>query len=156
MPVEENKALVRRFIEELWGQGNLAVADELLAPEDAPAYRGWAARLREAFPDLRATVDHLVAEGDLVAAFSTWEGTHTGAATGPFVDLLVASGRVEPTGRRVTITGDFLFRVAGGRLTRLRLGGDNFGLFQQLGVLPTAPAAGRQATEGAGDSPDTP
>ncbi len=140
--IEENKALVRRFIEELFGRGDLAVADELLSAEAAAVYKGWATRVRGGLPDLRVTVDYLAAEGDLVAAFWTWEGTHTGVATGPGVDLLVPSGRIEPTGKRITMTGCFLFRVAGGQLTRLRLEGDNFRLFQQYGVLPTVP--GRQ------------
>ena len=74
--------------------------------------------------------------------YRTWRDTHTGALTGPFVDLLVPAGRIEPTGNVVTITGCFLFRVAGGTLTRLRMSGDNFGLFQQLGVLPTARTTG--------------
>ena len=143
MSIEGNKALVRRFIEELWGHGRLAVADELLGADAALVYRAWAARLRESYPDLTATVDYLLAEGDLVAAFWMWEGTHTGPAMGPFVSLLVPSGRIEPTGKRISIIGCFLFRVADGTLARARMEGDNFGPFQQLGVLPTAPVAGR-------------
>ena len=143
MSTDGTKALVRRFVEELWGHGNLAVADDLLTAEDAAVYKGWATRLRAGMPDLSATVDHLIAEDDLAAVFWTWRGTHTGVVTGPFVDLLVPSGRIEPTGNAVTITGCFLFQVTGGTLTRLRLSGDNFGLFQQLGVLPSTRAPGR-------------
>ncbi len=143
MSIEENKALVRRFIEDLFGRGNTAVADELLSADAAAVYKGWVTRVRGGLPDLRVTVDHLVAEGNLVAAFWAWEGTHTGVLTGPLVDLLVPSGRIEPTGKRITLTGCFLFEVAGGKLTRLRLEGDNFRLFQQFGVLPTAGATGQ-------------
>ena len=51
--------------------------------------------------------------------------------------------RIEPTGKAVMIRGSVLFRVAGGKLTRLSMSGDNLGLFQQLGVLPMArPTAG--------------
>ena len=155
MSIEGNTALVRRFIEERWGHGRLAVADELLGADAALVYRGWAARLRESYPDLHASVDFLVAEGDLVAAFWTWAGTHTGPATGPFVSLLVPSGRIEPTGKRITITGCYLFRVADGRLTGVRLEGDNSGLFQQLGVLPTAGARDGRASEGVLDASST-
>ncbi len=143
MSIEENKALVRRLIEELFGRGDLAVADELLGPEEAAAHRAWVARLRGALPDMVATVDYLVAEGDLVAVFLTRRGTHTGVATGPFVDLLTPTGRIEPTGKVISTTDCFLYRVIGGKLPRLRRSSDNFGLFQQLGVLPTAAATNR-------------
>ncbi len=164
MALEENKALVRRFIEELFGQGNMALADELLSAEAAEVYRAWAANVRGGLPDLRATVEYLVAEGDLVAAFWVWEGTHTGVAIGPYVDLLVPSGCIEPTGKRITMSGCFLFRVAGGKLTRLRLDGDLLHLFQQYGVLPTVRAADRMPAGDASGvsatariaSPDTP
>jgi predicted ester cyclase len=136
--VEENKALVQHFMEAFWDRGDLSAADGLFAAGEAAAVQGWAARVRASMPDLRVTVDHLVAEGDRVAAFYTWRGTHTGAATGPFVDLFDPSGRIGPTGNAVHITGSFLFRVAGGKLTQLRRNGDTFGLFQQFGVLPRA------------------
>ena len=140
------------------------MADELLSDEAAAVYKGWVTRVRVGMPDLRVTVDYLVAEGDLVAAFWVWEGTHTGVATGPYVDLLVPSGRIEPTGKRITMSGCFLFRVAGGKLTRLRLDGDLLHLFQQYGVLPTVRAADRMPAEDASGvsatarlaSPDTP
>ncbi len=137
--VAGSKALVRRFMEEFWDRGDLGVADGLFAAGEAAAVRGWAARLRASMSDLRVTVDYLVGERDLVAVFYTLRGTHTGPATGPYVDLLEPSGRIEPTGNPVEITGSFLFRVTGDRLTRLRRNGDTFGLFQQFGVLPRAP-----------------
>lgn len=136
--VERNRALVQRFMEEFWDRSDLSAADYLFEAKEAAAVQGWAARLRASMPDLRVTVDYLVGEGDLVAAFYTMRGTHTGAATGPFVDLLDPSGRIEPTGNAVHITGCFLFRADGGTLTRLRRNGDTFGLLQQFGVLPLA------------------
>ncbi len=143
MSIEGNKALVRRFIEELWGQGDLAVADALLSAEDAAVYKAWVGRVRTGLTDLRAMVEELVAEDDRVVVFWTWEGTHSGVLTGGYVDLLVPAGRIDPTGKRITMTGCFLFRVTGGKLARVRMEGDNFGLFQQLGVLPTAGARDR-------------
>ena len=143
MAIEENKALVRHFMEEFWDRGDLSAADGLFPAEEAAAVQGWAARLRTSMPDLRVTVDYLVAERDLVAVYYTLRGTHTGVATGPFVDLLEPSGRIVPTGNAVEITGSFLFRVAGGALTQLRRNGDTFGLFQQFGVLPRVGARGR-------------
>src|SRR5438128_288023 len=117
--VEENKALVQHFMEEFWDRGDLGAADGLFEAGEAAAVQGWAARVRASMPDLQVTVDYLVAEGDLVAAFYTWRGTHTGTATGPYVGLFDPSGRIAPTGNAVRITGSFLFRMAGGKLTRL-------------------------------------
>lgn len=133
-----NKALVHRFMDEFWDRGDLGLADALFAPDEAAWVKGWASRLRAAMPDLRVTVDFCVAQGDLVAVYYTLRGTHTGAATGRFVDLIAPTGRIEPTGNPIEITSSFLFRVAGGGLTLLRRVGDTFGLFQQMGALPRA------------------
>ena len=88
MGTEENKALVRRFVEEFWNRGDLAAADELMASDvtiHAPVDGGLSglkafnAMFRSAFPDWCATAQELVAEGDLVAERWTGRG-RTGAS----------------------------------------------------------------------------
>ena len=85
MSTEENRMLVHRFFEELWNQGNLAVADELLAsghvhhfsdgditgPEGVKQLVSW---LRTAFPDIHTSTDDVVAEADKVVVRFTIRG----------------------------------------------------------------------------------
>ena len=101
MPTEENKALVRRFYEEVWDRGNTEVAFEVFANDyvrhdfrASDALPGPAGQkqiaddFRAAFPDLRVTVDLIVGEEDFVVGRWTATGTHTGRW-----------GDLEPTGR---------------------------------------------------------
>jgi predicted ester cyclase len=114
---EENKALVRRE-EELFSGGNLDVADEIYAPDyvgHAPsnpedvrgleAAKQAASDYRQAFPDLRVTVEDLIAEGDRVAARLRFRGTHLGELNG-----------IAPTGRRVDCTGIVISRIEEGKI----------------------------------------
>ena len=127
---EEIKALVRRQEEELFGRGNLELADEIYAPDyvghdpsnpeevrGLQAAKQAAADYRRAFPDLRVTVEDLIAEGDKVAARLRVRGTHLGDLNG-----------IAPTGRRVDFTGIVMSRVEGEDRRRLgqlrRLGHD--------------------------------
>src|SRR5215211_3937420 len=102
MSPDELKARARRLAEELLTQGDLAVADELLAPAGshhapntvAPGVDGvksWVVTLRQSFPDLRAVVEDEIAEGDTVVQRLTLSGTHKGTYFG-----------VPPTSRHVT------------------------------------------------------
>jgi predicted ester cyclase len=113
MTTEANRALVLRFYEEVWNRGNVDAAREVFAPDYVrhdlrplaalPGPDGQAkiaAEFRAAFPDLRMTVDLIVAKDDLVAARWTTSGTHTG----PWAD-------VAPTGAHVTFSGMNVFRV---------------------------------------------
>jgi steroid delta-isomerase-like uncharacterized protein len=143
MSAEDNKAAVLRFYEEVWNRGNVDVALEVFAkdyvrhdlrPTQAiPGPEGQAAiaaDFRRAFPDLRMTVDLILAEGDHVAARWTTTGTHTG----PW-------GGVEPTGRTATFSGVNVFRFADGKVVELWNHRDDLGLMQQLGVEVFAGAA---------------
>ena len=136
MLLEENKALVRRFYEEVWNKGNLDAADEVFAEDyvrhdlrpgmglPGPAgQKKIAADFRAAFPDVRNTVDLMVAEGDLVAARWTTTGTHTGAW-----------GEVAPTGKAATFSGVNIFRIRDGRVVELWNHRDDLGLMQQVGA----------------------
>jgi predicted ester cyclase len=109
MSAEENKAIARREMEELFNHtGNLDVADEIYAPDyvgheptqpedlhGVEAARQFAATMRSAFPDLTCTIEDQVAEGDKVVTRWTGRGTHQGETEelGP------------PSGNRMEITG---------------------------------------------------
>ena len=90
---EQNKTLVRRVVEEVYNQGNLAVADELavsdlvihLTSQEIRGREGakeYVAALRAAFPDLHMTIEDQIAEGDRVVTRWTARGTHTGEFQG--------------------------------------------------------------------------
>ena len=76
MSTEDNKAIVRRFIEEGWNQGNVALFDELTAPNwtyhdpsfpnvrSLEDYKRWTTETRSAFPDMYSTIEDMIAEGD--------------------------------------------------------------------------------------------
>ena len=142
MSVAENKALVRRFYEEVWNRGRLDVTAEIFAddylrhdlrPSQAqPGAAGMAkiaADFRLAFPDLSFREDLILAEGDLVAARWTAEGTHTGSW-----------GMVEPTGKRAKFSGVNIFRLRNGKVVEIWNHRDDLGLMQQLGVAVYAGA----------------
>ncbi len=92
---EENKTLIRRYYEELFNNGNLSVADELIAPDfvsHARAERGvggpegvkqFVTRLRTGFPDFNVTIEDQLAEGDKVMTRFRVSGTHNGQWMGP-------------------------------------------------------------------------
>ncbi|MGE3289239.1 MAG: ester cyclase [Pseudonocardia sp.] len=133
--------LYRRWLFEVWGAGDFAVADELLAEDlvdhnrapGQPAGRAgdlWAARaVRTAFPDLRFTLDVAFDSGDLVTGRWTMHGTHTGP-----LDTL----GLPPTGRPVVLTGQEIFRAAGGRFVEVWHQEDLPGLLGCLGLQPPA------------------
>jgi steroid delta-isomerase-like uncharacterized protein len=135
MSAEENKALVRRFVEEFWNQGNMATADELMAGDaeihmptgetlDLDELKGFNAAWRESFPDWHSTFEELIAEGDRVAERWTGRGTHLGELMG-----------IPPTGKRVEGPGSVFYRIAGGKIVEFRGQLDMMGMMQQLGVI---------------------
>src|ERR1700690_2180446 len=94
MSEAQNKEVTRRFSAEVWGEGNAALADELIAPDlvehtpfPAPApglagHKMGLAMFRSAFPDLKLTVDDVMAEGDMTFLLWHGDGTHTGDIMG--------------------------------------------------------------------------
>jgi steroid delta-isomerase-like uncharacterized protein len=143
MDSERNLALVRRFYEEVWGRGNLDVADEVFAPDyvrhdprgtdPVPGPEGQkriAGDFRRAFPDLRFEIELIVAEGDLVAARWNAAGTHTGRWAG-----------VEPTGRSIAYSGANFFRLRAGKVVEIWNHRDDLGLMEQIGARVYAAAA---------------
>lgn len=145
MTTEQNKASYRSFIEEAWNKGNLAVIKELASPDlvahflppgTPPGSEGmmkWIASSRSAFPDVRVTVDDLVAEGDRIVARWTMTGTHRG----PFPNHV--KNLVPGTGRRISGEGIDIWRYdANGKWIECWSNFDRLGMMQQLGVIPTS------------------
>jgi len=136
-----NKALIRRFFEEVWSTGDLSRRDAFLdagyrghmagaaEPIDRDGWTAWFQGFRAAFPDARFTVEDMVAEGDRVAARLTMRGTHLGPLNG-----------APPTGRAVVVSGMSIERIADGRIVEGWNENDALGLLQQLGMLPPPPA----------------
>lgn len=133
---DRNKAIARRFLDELWNRGNFAVVDELLAsdydghsstvvrgPEGAVAF---IPTVHAAFPDFQFKILDQIAEGDKVATRWKLSGTHEGAFQG-----------APPSGKRVEMTGITIFRVADGRLIEGWTNEDLLGMLQQIGAIPT-------------------
>ncbi len=92
-------------------------------------YTQWFQDTRSAFPDLRATIENLVVEGDRAAGRWTFQGTNQGTLATP-------SGPVPPTGKRVTVSGMTLFRFENGKVAEDWHSGDDLGFMQQLGLIP--------------------
>jgi steroid delta-isomerase-like uncharacterized protein len=135
---EENKTVIRRFLEEIFEGGNLELVDELFAPdyvlhdpsvpgevEGPEAMKQYINMYRTAFPDTRFTVEDQLAEGDEVVTRWTGEGTHEGELMG-----------IPPTGQRVTVTGIEFDRVSGGKMQETWVNYDALSMMQQLGVVP--------------------
>ena len=135
---EENKALVRRYWEEFFNKRNLAVIDELIAPNYVSHDSGGSESLgREAarqvatstfggFPDFHATVKDQVAEGDKVVTRGFARMTQRGEFMG-----------IPPTGKDVTFTWVAIDRIEGGKIVEAWSEGDGLGLLRQLGAIPT-------------------
>jgi len=123
---EVNKASVRRYFDEVWVRGDLAVLRELFVPGSlmVGAAEANVTMMRPAFSDIRATVDDLVAEGDKVAAYVTF----TGANTGPLLGF-------PPTGNRAVLSALYLFTFENGRIRTMVFESGLFGLLMALGLI---------------------
>jgi predicted ester cyclase len=134
MSEEQNKAIVRRFFEEVWNQQKDSVIDEIFAPTIVvngrpiarDALKQALASRRHAFSDIQVTVDDQVAEGEKVSTRRTWRATHTGQYRG-----------VAPTGNPVAWTQISVVRFSEGRIVEDWAVADEVSLLQQLGALPT-------------------
>ena len=122
--LEDNKALVRRLVDEVVNARDESAVDELVDTEFAETVRRWIGPFRDAFPDFRMEVVELIAEGDSVAAHFHCSGTHLGEWRG-----------VAPTGRRFEDVDEiYLFKLRDGKI-RAALGlEDNGKRTRQLGL----------------------
>jgi steroid delta-isomerase-like uncharacterized protein len=135
MITQANKALVRRYYEELWNRWDFALADDLIA--EGIAFRGslgmnvagrdgfkeYMRTVQRAFPDFHNQIEELIAEGEKVVARLTYRGTHTGELFG-----------ISATGSRVTYSGIAIFRISERCIVEGWVLGDTRGLMQQLEI----------------------
>lgn len=136
MSAEENKAILRRYLEEVWEKQNPAAARKFLAPNYQRYTSPNVAPLtvddqlerligfRAAFPDIQITVEEIIAEGDWIAFRSTMRGSHQGEFLG-----------IAPTGKQVTVGLVDLIRGEDGRFVEHWGGPDLFDLLRQLGAV---------------------
>ena len=147
---EENKAVIRRVNDEVFGQGKLDLVDELFAanyvlhdpgipggelrgPENFKSQ--WVSMFRTAFPDLRLSVEDQVAEGEKVVTRYTGRGTHQGELMG-----------IPPTNNQVEVSGIIISHVSDGKIEEEWNIFDALGMMQQLGVVPPPGQGAGQAT----------
>jgi steroid delta-isomerase-like uncharacterized protein len=139
MSTEENKAVVRRWYEALFNQGDLAVADEIVAADYVahdPANllrqngiegaKGVVTQFRTACPDIHFVIEDEMAVADRVIVRWKGSGTQIGELMG-----------IPPTGRRGVVPGISIFRLANGKISEEWVNWDSLGMMQQLGVIPT-------------------
>jgi steroid delta-isomerase-like uncharacterized protein len=134
---EENKAIFRRYVEEVGNEGNLDLVDEIFSdyashqpdgsvlergPEDVKRFMG---EFRSAFPDFHTTIEDQIAEDDKMVTRWTMRGTHEGEFRG-----------IAPTGRQISVTGIGIFRFSDGKVVESWDNFDQLGMMQQLGAVP--------------------
>jgi steroid delta-isomerase-like uncharacterized protein len=137
---ERNKLIVRRFVEQMWNEGRLDVADEVLAenyvehpsspgdseptePTRPDGMKRFVRMFRNAFPDMTFTIEHMLAEGDKVAIHLVGRGTHLGELRG-----------VAPTGKRVVIGGAAIHRIEKDKIAETYQVVDRLSLREQIGT----------------------
>ena len=137
MQVEENKAIFRRYVEEVANKENLDLADEIFdryishqsdgrteerGPENVKRFIG---EFRQAFPDFRTTIEYQVAEGDMVVTRWRASGTHQGEFRG-----------IAPTGKPVAMSGIGVFRFSDeGKVVESWDNLDELGMLRQMGAI---------------------
>src|SRR5206468_10220135 len=136
---EENKALIRRWFDEVWNNGNANSIGEMLTDDIAihglndangnavtgiEAFRAFHKQFRGAFPDIVVNVEDVVAEGDKVVARCTVRAKHTGESLG-----------FAATNASVDFAGIAILRVSDGKIAEAWNSFDFLKMNQQLGVL---------------------
>jgi len=143
---ETNKTVSRRFFEEVWNKGDLAVINEIITkdhvnsgpgtipglPNGPEGSKQFVTVYRNAFPDVHFTIDDQIAEGDKVVTRWSAEGTHKGELAG-----------LPATGKFSTVTGISVNRLVNGKIAESWGIFDEFGMMQQLGAIPMPELAGK-------------
>lgn len=140
--MEPAKHIIERFVEELWNDRRLDVADQIFS-EDCVTHQLRSGVLREpvhrgpqemkehvsgwltSFPDLRFNIEQMIVEQDRVVSELVMEGTHRGTWMG-----------IAPTGKRLQIRMITIHRIANGKIAEDWVLVESLGLFQQLGAVP--------------------
>jgi steroid delta-isomerase-like uncharacterized protein len=134
MSTEENKALIRRFYDLVTNGRNLAILDELLAPnfegfkvegadhgQNREEFKQMMTMVLNAFPDHHQTIHDWIAENDKVVTRWTVQGTQQGEYIG-----------IPPTSKQVKITGIDIFRISDGKIMEIWAEVDMLGMMEQL------------------------
>jgi len=140
MTSEENKALIRRYYEEIDAaakdERGASVLDEFIAPnflnhDPSPGFSPDLEGLKQAYnhfldanPDGYHVIEDTIAEGDKVMTRLSAYGTQTGELFG-----------IPPTGKQVSMTAIAIHRIANGKIVEHWSELDNLGMMQQLGVV---------------------
>lgn len=143
MSAEQNKSIVRRWVDGGWNSGNLGLIDELFSRNyvmhdptlpmpvaSSEAFKQFVTMYRAAFPDIHFTIENIVAEGDKVA----WTIISTGTHQGPLANI-------PPTGRTINVRCSVISRFDNGKWAEDWVNLDMFSMLQQLGVIPVQAAS---------------
>jgi steroid delta-isomerase-like uncharacterized protein len=130
---EKNKETIRRLYENLLNHGKLELLDQVIAEDYTGIYgqRGPEAfaetirGLRQGFPNIRWTIEDLIAEGDRVAVRWTWQGTHQNAFRG-----------FPATQKQVTDKAIAIYQFRSNKIIQAWIETDRFGVLQQIGAVP--------------------
>lgn len=141
--LDQNKAVVRQFVEEVQSQHRLELIDQLIASEyndhatgpgiipGREGFKQFFGMMLSSFPDLHATIHDQIAEGDKVVTRKTIRGTHKGVFRG-----------IPPTGKQIELDVIDIFRVANGKIVEHWMQADFLGLLQQVGEVPAPGTSG--------------
>ncbi|MCP4401543.1 MAG: hypothetical protein GY801_30125 [bacterium] len=141
---EANKKIARRWVEEIWNKGDLSVIDEIVASDyvdrspargqgtDRETIKSKVTWFRAAFPDAHFAITDMIAEGDKVVVPQTFTGTHQGEFSG-----------APATGKQVTWTGIFIYRIKDGKIVERWGELDTMGFMIQIGAVPPPGEGGK-------------
>jgi predicted ester cyclase len=142
--MENNKQLIIRFFEEVWNKRKFEIADDLFdidchtfqlqsgtvatsTPRGPESIKGHIAEWLSGFPDLKFTIEQMIAEGDRVSTLLAMDGTHTGQWLG-----------IQPSRKRINIRMATIHRIRGSKIIEDWVIVESLGFFQQLGILPAS------------------
>jgi|SRR5579859_4167811 len=134
----DNKTFVRTTVEEIWRTGDVKLIDEHMAPiyvlhnpptgfpPNRDGLKAILQSMHSAFPDLKMTVEDVIAEGDKVVQRRVYQGTHKGELFG-----------IPATGKSVSVSQIIVSRLADGKFVEEWAETDFLGMLQQLGAIPS-------------------
>ena len=137
MSTLQGQSIVRRVLDEAFNRGNLAIVDELVAPNSISHHLSWGtpanrtglkqliAMFRTAFPDLHCTIEDEIIQGDKTAAHWTMCGTHKGQFLGN-----------PPTSKSIVVQGMIYAHIENDQVIENYILIDQMGILQQLGLVP--------------------